>query len=153
MQMLKMDSALLSALSALAGSAIGGLTSGLASLINQRAQARFGMRAHEIERREALYREFIVAASKAYGEAIMSSEPQVHDLIALHAMISTMRTLSAAETVECAERIMQTTLATYQGPNHDVFEFHALIRSGGTVDPLKEFSEAARAELRLLARS
>ena len=148
-----MDTALVSAFSALAGSAIGGLTSGLASLASQRAQARFGMRAHEIERREGLYREFIIAASKAYGEAIMSSEPQVHDLIALYAMISTMRTVSSRATVECAERIMQITVATYQAPNHDVFELHELIRSGGTVDPLKDFSEAARTELQLLARS
>jgi hypothetical protein len=151
--MSKMDSAMLSALSALAGSAVGGLTSGLASWLNQRAHARSGMRAHDIKRREELYREFIVAASKAYGGAIMSSEPQVHDLVALYAMISTMRTLSSLETVECAERIMQVTVATYRAPNHDVFELQELIRHGGTIDPLKEFSEAARAELRLLARS
>ena len=148
-----MDTALLSALSALAGSMVGGLTSGLAGWLNQREQARSGMRAHEIRRREDLYREFIVAASKAYGGAIMSSEPQVHDLVALHAMISTMRTLSSRETVECAERIMQVTVETYRAPNHDVFELHELVRHGSSIDPLKEFSEAARAELRLLARA
>jgi hypothetical protein len=148
-----MDSALLSALSALAGSVVGGLTSGLANWLNQRAQARSGMRAHEIQRREDLYREFIIAASNAYGGAILSSEPQVHELVALYAMISTMRTLSSLETVECAERIMQITVTTYRAPNHDVFELQELIRQGGTIDPLKEFSSAARAELELLARS
>lgn len=67
-------------------------------------------------------------------------------------MISTMRTLSSLEIVECAERIMQVTIATYQAPNHDVFELHELILHGRTIDPLQEFSEAAKAELRLLAQ-
>lgn len=146
-----MDTVLLSGLSALAGSVFGGLTSGLANWLNQRAQAKSDMRAHELQRREDLYRDFIIAASKAYGGAILSNEPHVQDLVALHAMISTMRTLSSLETVECAERIMQVTVATYQAPNHDVFELHELIQHGRTIDPLKEFSEAARAELRLLA--
>lgn len=143
----------MSALSALGGSVIGGLTSGLANWLNQRAQARSGMRAHALECREDLYRDFIIAASKAYGGAITSNEPQVQDLVALYAMISTMRALSSLETVECAERIMQVTVETYRAPNHDVFELQELIRHGGTIDPLKEFSEAARAELRQLARS
>ncbi|MBR0995575.1 hypothetical protein JQ580_33200 [Bradyrhizobium japonicum] len=148
-----MDTALLSGLSALAGSVFGGLTSGLANWLNQRAQAKSGMRAHELQRREDLYRDFITAASKAYSGAILSNEPHVQDLVALYAMISTMRTLSSLEIVECAERIMQVTVATYQAPNHDVFEFHELIRLGGTIDPLKEFSDAAKAELRLLAQT
>ena len=147
-----MDTALLSGLSALAGSVIGGLTSGLANWFNQRAQAKSGMRAHELQRREALYSDFIIAASKAYGGAILSNEPHVQDLVALYAMISTMRTLSSLEIVECAERIMQVTVATYQAPNHDVFELHELARQGRTIDPLKEFSEAAKAELRLFAQ-
>lgn len=83
----------------------------------------------------------------------MSSEPQVPGLVDLYAMISTICTLSSLETVGCAERIMQITVETYRTPNDDVFEIQKLIRHGDTIDPLKEFSEAARAELRLLARS
>ena len=147
-----MDAALLSAVSALAGSVVGGFTSGLSNWLNQRAQARAGMLAHQVARREDLYRDFIVAASKAYADAIMSSEPQIPDLIALYAMISRMRILSSTRAVELAETIMQVTMATYRSPNKTVPELEELIKAGADIDPLKEFSEAAREELRTLAR-
>lgn len=147
-----MDAAYLSALSALAGSMVGGLTSGLANWLNQRAQTRAGMLAHEMARREDLYRDFIVAASRAYGAAITSNDPDIHDIIVLYAMISRMRILSSTRTIAAADRIMRVTLETYRGPNRTVIELEDLIKSGADIDPLKEFSEAAREELGGLTR-
>jgi hypothetical protein len=72
-----MDIAYISALAALAGSVVGGLTSGLTTWLSQRAQARAGQRAREMSRRDDLYKEFIVAASKAYGDALLNTEPQI----------------------------------------------------------------------------
>ena len=86
-----MDVAYISALSALAGSVIGGLTTGITTWISQRSQAKAGRIAHQIEQREILYKEFIGSASKIYGEAIVSNEPDIQDVISLYAMISTMR--------------------------------------------------------------
>jgi hypothetical protein len=100
-------------LSALAGSVVGGFTSTLTTWMTQRAQARTTYRAHEITRRQDLYREFITAASKSYGDAIASSEPQLADLVALYSMISRMRVLSEARTVSCADRVMGTIIDTY----------------------------------------
>jgi hypothetical protein len=57
-----MDVAYVSALSALAGSVVGGLTSGFTTWLSQRAQARAGRLAHEMSRREELFKDFIVAA-------------------------------------------------------------------------------------------
>ena len=147
-----MDIAYLSALSALAGSVVGGLTSGVTNWLNQRSQARAGQIAHDLARREDLYRDFIVAASKAYGEAIVSNEPQIQEIIALYAMISRMRVLSSPRTVACAEKIMITTIATYDAPNQTVRELHDLLESGTGIDPLKDFAEAAREEMRRLER-
>ena len=131
-----------------AGSAIGGLTSGATTWMNQRSQARASQIAHEFSRREDLYRDFIVAASKAYGEAMVSNKPQIQELIALYAMISRMRVLSSPETVAGAQKIMVLTIATYSSPNKSVPELHDLLESGDAIDPLKEFAEAARVELR-----
>lgn len=89
----------LSALSALAGSVIGGLTSGVTTGMNLRAQARAARRAHHLARQEDLFRDFIIAASKTYGEAIQSNEPQVQELVALYAMISRMRFFPATISV------------------------------------------------------
>ena len=97
-----MDVAYVSALSALAGSVVGGLTSGFTTWLSQRAQARAGHLAHSLSRREDLYRDFIVSASKTYAQALMSSEPQAQELIALYAMLSRMRAVSSPRIVACA---------------------------------------------------
>lgn len=142
-----MDAAYLSALSALAGSVIGGLTSGFGNWTAQRTQARAALRAHDMSRREDLYRDFIMAASKAYGEALMSNELKIQDLIALYSMISRMRILSSPRTIDCADKVMRITLETYAAPNKTIPELSDLIKGGTGIDPLKEFGEAARQEL------
>jgi hypothetical protein len=142
-----MDVAYISALSALAGSVVGGFTSTVTTWLTQRAQARAGQLAHEITRREDLYRDFIIAASKTYGDALVSSEPQLPELVALYAMISRMRVLSPPRTVACADKIMLTIIDTYFSPNHSVRELRDLITAGAGIDPLKDFSEAAREEV------
>lgn len=146
-----MDVAYISALSALAGSAVGGFTSTFTTWLTQRAQSRAGHLAQEMQRRQDLYRDFITAASKTYGEALVSSEPQLPELVDLYSMISRMRVLSNARTVACADKIMLTIIDTYFSPNRSVRELRDLIKAGAAgIDPLREFSEAAREEARVL---
>jgi hypothetical protein len=143
-----MDVAYISALSALAGSIIGGLTSGLTTWLNQRAQARVGLLVHQLSHHEELYRDFIVAASRAYGEANMSNAPQVQDLVSLYGMVSRMRLQSAPQTVARAEAVVRATIDAYFAPNRTVADLYAAMQSGEEpMDPLKEFAEAAREEL------
>jgi hypothetical protein len=142
-----MDVAYISALSALAGSAVGGFTSTATTWLTQRAQARAGQLAHEFARREDLYRDFIMAASKTYGDALVSSEPQLPELVALYAMISRMRVLSRPRTVVCADKIMLAIIDTYFSPNRSVRELRDMMQSGAGIDPLKDFAEAAREEV------
>jgi len=139
--------AYISAVSALAGSAVGGFTSTVTTWLTQRAQARAGQQAHEVTRREDLYRDFITAASKTYGDALVSSEPQLPELVCLYALISRMRVMSTPRTVACADKIMLTIIDTYFSPNQSVVQLRNLIKAGAGIDPLKEFSEAAREEL------
>ncbi len=145
-----MDLAYISALSALGGSVVGGLTSGITTWLSQRAMARAGQLAREMSRRDDLYKDFIVAASKAYGDALMSDEPPLQELVSLYAMISRMRVLSSPRTVACAEKSMDGIIGAYFAPNKTVRELHELMKSGTGIDPLKDFSEAAREELRAL---
>ena len=146
-----MDAAYLSALSALAGSVIGGSISGVTTWLSQRTQARAGELIREMSRRDELYADFIVEASKAYGEALVSNQPQVQGLVALYAMISRMRVMSSPRIVASAEKIMTTIVETYFAPNITIRDLHELIKSGVQMDPLKDFSEAARAERRASA--
>ena len=78
-----MDVAYISTLAALGGSVIGGVTSTSMSWLTQGAQTRSGQLAHEFTGHEELYRDFIIAASKTYGDALVSSEPKLPELIAL----------------------------------------------------------------------
>ena len=144
-----MDVAYVSAMAALVGSVVGGLTSTGTTWLSQRAQARAGQMAHEMELREDLYRDFIIAASKAYGDALLNSEPQLAELVSLHAMISRMRIVSLPRTIACADKIMLTIIDTYFSPNQSVRELRDLIKVGAGIDPLRDFSEVAREELRL----
>ena len=143
-----MDAAYLSALSALAGSVVGGLTTGLGTWLSQREQAKAGQLAHDLSRREELFRDFIVGASNAYGEALMSDKPQIQELIALYAMISRMRVLCSSQVVGSAEKIMVTITDTYAAPNRTIPELREVMKGGAGIDALKDFAEAARAELR-----
>jgi hypothetical protein len=142
-----MDIAYISALSALAGSVVGGLTSTGVTWLQQRAQERSGRLTRELARREDLYRDFIVAASKTYGEALVNSEPQLPDLIALYSMISRMRVLSAPRTIATADKVMLSIIDAYFAPNRSIRELRDLIKSGAQIDLLKEFGEAAREEV------
>jgi hypothetical protein len=125
-----MDVAYISALSALAGSVIGGMTSGITTWLNQRSQLRSNQIAHDLSRREELYKEFILAASNAYGEAVMTNEPRIPDIIALYAMVSRMRAFSLPRTVACAEQVMLTTIETYALPNKSIPELSELMKDG-----------------------
>ena len=142
-----MDIAYLTALSALAGSVFGGLTTGITTWLSLRSQARVGHRSGQLVRRQDLFNEFIGAASKAYGEALFSTEPKIQDLIALYALISRMRVLCSPEIVVCAERIITATIDTYYAPNRTVREANDMTKSGYFTRPLRDSSESAREEL------
>ena len=133
-----MDAALISALAALAGSVVGGLTSGFTNWWNQRAQAKASLLAHLLSRHEELFKDFIVLASRCYGQALMSNTPQLQELVELYGMISRMRIMCSPHLVASAEKVMIETIASYSTPNRTVAEIHDLLQSGTGIDPLKD---------------
>ncbi len=148
-----MDAAYLSALSALAGSVVGGLTMALSAWISQSVSAWAGMISSHLARRQELFRDFIVSASRVYGEALMSNEPKIPELLELYALLSRMRVLCQPETVAAGEKLMRSILDTYLAPNRTFKELRDLMTTGDGIDPLKEFSVAAREEIELARAS
>src|SRR5271166_5961010 len=122
-----MDAAYLSALSALAGSVVGGLTTGLSTWISQSVSAKAGLVSAHLARRQELFRDFIVSASRVYGEALTSNEPKIPELVELYALLSRMRVLCRPETVAAGEKLMRTIVVAYRAPNRDLNELHALM--------------------------
>ena len=144
-----MNASAISALAALAGAAIGGLTSVLASWLTQRAQARAQWLAQDKLRRLEIYKEFIEEASKSHIGALQNNEPDMPALVGLYAKISRMRVLSSPEVVERADQVARMIVDTYLAPNKTFPELREMVNSG-SVDLLRDFSEACRAELESL---
>src|SRR5262245_43450177 len=86
----------ITALAALAGAAIGGLTSVVASWLTHRSQAREQRLAYYQLRRQNIYKEFIELASKLYIHALQNDKSDVSALMGLYAEIAKMRALSSA---------------------------------------------------------
>src|SRR5580658_3799183 len=145
----RMDGVFLSAASALGGSMVGGLISGVATWANQRAQMRTNQLAHEVSLRETMYRDFIIAATKAYAGALVSDQVNIEDLGILQAMIARMRIVSSRHIVEAAETIHNKTATTYYLPNKSITELQDAMQNRALNDPLKHFIEAVREEARL----
>src|SRR5437763_1260157 len=100
-----MEPATISALAALAGATIGGVTSFAATWLTQRTQARVQELTRKLSRREELYKAFIQEASKLYGDALVHDTTDVSKLVGLYALISDMRVLSSTTRLK-----MQTQL-------------------------------------------
>ena len=95
-----MDASIITALAALAGAAIGGLTSVGASLLAQRMQAHAQWIAHERLRRQELYKEFIEEASKCQAHALLNDKPDISALAVLYSKIGRMHAVSSPQTPE-----------------------------------------------------
>ena len=144
-----MDAATISAFAALAGAAIGGLTSFATSWLTQRSQARAQQLAHKLTRREELYRVFIEEASRLHADSLVHETLDVSQLVKLYSMISLMRVFSAPRIIQDADKVIRMIVNTYLGPNKTLPELQDMVNSGA-VDLLRDFGEACREELQRL---
>ena len=144
-----MNASLLSALAALGGAAIGGLTSVTASWLTQRTQAKAAWLAHERIRRQKLYKDFIEEASKCYLHALQHSEPDLATLVGLFAKISCMRALSSPAVAKEADEIGRKIVDTYLAPDKNFIQLREML-ANGSIDILGKFSDVCRAEFEAL---
>ena len=144
-----MDASAITALAALTGAAVGGLTSGLASWLIQKTQARQQWLAQEKLLRQELYKEFIEEASKCYIDALQHDKPDIPALVGLYAKVARMRVLSSQTVLERAEQVERAILDIYVEPDKTFPELREMAKSG-SVNFLRSFSEAARAEFESL---
>ena len=147
-----MDTAYISAIAALSGSVIGGLTSLAASWVSQNAQARTQLLLESKSRRQELYKAFIEEASKLYGDALVTDSADnanISKFVGLYTMLSQMRILSSHAVIENAEKILEAIAKEYFDPHRtlrDMFgKSHELSQE---LDIMRHFSEACREDLR-----
>jgi hypothetical protein len=141
-----MDAGYITALAALGGAALGGFTSFATSWTTLRTQMKAEGNASSKARRRKLYRLFINQASKIYGDALIHDSPELAGLVELHALVNRMRIISSTQVIEHAVKVVRVITETYGQPNRTPFEIEAMIENG-SIDLLRGFSEACRAEL------
>ena len=147
-----MDTASISAIAALSGSIIGGVTSLAASWVSQNTQARTQMLLESKSRRQELYKAFIEEASRLYGDALVTNSADNADVskfVGLYAMLGRMRILSSQAVIENAEKIIEVIAKEYFEPKralHDMFGKSRELDMKG--HELRHFSEACREDLK-----
>jgi hypothetical protein len=136
---------IISALAALAGAAVGGLVSGIATWLSHRSQVRAEWVLHEQSRRQILYSDFIEDAAKCYIDALQHAEADIPGLVGLYAKLSGMRAVSSKTVIQRAEEVARKILDTYLEPDKSFVELREMAIDG-TIDLLRDFSDACRDE-------
>jgi hypothetical protein len=147
-----LNPAYISALAALAGAIIGGLTSFATSWLTQRTQLLNAHREAEKAKMEALYSDFIAEAARLFGDALTHQTDDVTAMVRLYAMVGRMRLVSDRTVIDAAVRVEDTLAETYLGPNRSLREAMEYAHKGG-MDFLTEFGEAARKDLASRAKA
>jgi hypothetical protein len=141
------EPAYMSALAALVGTFVGGITSIATSWMGQQRQSREQRLAREKVERQALYKQFIQEASKLYIDALEHNTTEIAKFVDIYATLNRIRVLSSRRVIEEADQALRMIVETYSRENAT---FSALERSisKGFPDPLRAFSEACHDELR-----
>jgi len=147
-----MDPGYIPALAALAGSAIGGLTSFATTWLTQQTKVRAQQLVDEIVRREELDKDFIEEASRLYADAFEHDKAETSKLVNLYALVSRMRVHSAPKVTENADKVVRLIIEMYLAPNKTFRDVPKLLESD-EMDLLREFSNACSEELRELRSS
>ena len=140
-----MDSGYITALAALGGAALGGLTSFATSWTTLHTQMKAQRSESSKSKRQKLYKAFIDDAARIYGDALIHDRLETTGLISLHSLVSRMRIVSSGPVIETAVNVVKVITETYSQPNKSPEEIEAMI-SNGSVDVLRIFSEACRNE-------
>ena len=140
-----MDPATITAVSALAGSAIGALASVATSWLTQHRQNRMQRLEQEASRRERLFGEFIDQASRAYADGIVQERlDDPAKLVPMYTAISKLRLFAMPGTIGAAEAVLEHVVTTYETTSSALEARNSRVAAH---DILRAFAEACRAEL------
>ena len=141
------SAAYLSAVAALVGTFVGGITSIATSWLGQQRQTKEQRRAREKDELQALYKQFIQDASKLYVDALEHDSTEMSKLVDIYATLNRMRVLSSPKVIAAADKALRMIVDTYAKENTTFSGIKQLI-DHGFPDPLRAFSEACHEELK-----
>ena len=144
-----MDTALVSAMSAVLGSLVGGSASVATTWMAQKTMSKRELAREELRKREALYGEFIGECARLFMDAITHELEKPETLLPVFALINRIRLCASREVLAEAERMLTRLTDQYFAKNLTVEELRELVHTE-QADPLRDFGEACRAELKSL---
>ena len=142
-----MDTNLLTAMSGVLGSLVGGSATVATTWITQRTVNRRELIQGDIAKREMLYGEFIAECAKLTVDAFTHKLDKPETLIPLYALINRIRLRASQPVLTDAEHLLRYITERYFARNLTVDEMRQLATSANA-DPIKAFGEACRAELK-----
>jgi hypothetical protein len=141
-----MDSTVVTALAAALGSLVGATASIGTTWISQRRQSIRASAEWKLREHESLYKEFIMEASRLFGDAMVKSLERPDQLVGLYGILSRIRLISGDEVLSKAVGCCHRIVELYRRPNMTAEQIRAAFEAN-EFDPLKEFSAACRMEL------
>jgi len=111
-----MNNAYMSAIAALAGSAVGALASFATTWLTLHSHERADRFAQATIRRERLYGEFIEEASKLFTDALTHQLDEPSKFVRLYALVGNLRLCASADVIVKAEEAMRLIFETYNRP-------------------------------------
>jgi hypothetical protein len=146
------QSAAITALAAIAGSVVGGLASFLTTFFTQRNQAHRDLLSRDVAHREELYSQFIKEATNLYVDSLDKNLENPVSLIGMYSLVGRIRLVSSDTVLAAAEKVADSIIDSYQHPPVTFEDVYKVVRESH-VDPLKEFTEACREELKSMLKS
>ena len=141
-----MDSTVVTALAAALGSLVGATASIGTTWISQRRQSIRASAEWKLRDHESLYKEFIMEASRLFGDAMVKSLERPDQLVGLYGILSRIRLISGDEVLSKAVGCCHRIVELYRRSNMTADQIRAAFEAN-EFDPLKEFSAACRMEL------
>lgn len=141
-----MDPTVVSAMSAVLGSLVGGSASIATAWFTQKTQGQRESVRADVKKRELLYADFIGECSRLAIDALDHSLEKAEILVKLYSLHNRIRLSSSDPVVDAASHAIRRVLELYFGPNVTKEELQELVLTMKE-DPLRIFSEACRYEL------
>ena len=145
-----MNSVMITALAAIAGSLVGALGSAIGTWITARHQDRRDLLGRQISRREELYSDFIAESARLLVDAMQHNSSDLQKMLPVYALASRIRLSSSELVLHEAERVIRTIVSTYPQTNLTAEQIEAQAVNGN--DPLRAFSDTCRIELESMQR-
>jgi hypothetical protein len=146
-----MDAAIITALAAVSGSIVGGLASFATTYFTQHNQAHRDFLSRDVAHREELYAQFIKEAANLYADSLDKTLENPAAVIGMYALIGRMTLNAGDKVLLAAEKVADSIIDSYNRPPRKFEDLYKSMREEH-VDPLKEFTEACREELKAMLK-